>query len=133
MNFFLRRSLGTVLNRMGGTVAQATLNLTDKCAERLRRIAGANELLRITVDSGGCSGYEYKFDIVSDVDSQDDVVFERNGARVVVDKMSMQFLNGATVDYREELIRSAFRIETNPVAKQGCSCGASFSVKEDSL
>ncbi|KFD53088.1 hypothetical protein M513_06002 [Trichuris suis] len=118
---------------MSGTVAQATLNVTDKCAERLRRIANANELLRITVDSGGCSGYEYKFDLVKEVNSDEDIVFERNGARVVVDKLSMQFLNGATVDYHEELIRSAFRIDTNPVAKQGCSCGASFSVKEDSL
>ena len=58
-----------------------------------------------------------------------DRVFERDGAKVVVDELSLSFLDGSTVDYDEELIRSAFRIENIPQAEKGCSCGASFAVK----
>jgi len=56
-------------------------------------------------------------------------IFERDGAKVVIDELSLSFLDGATVDYHEELIRSSFRIEDIPQAEKGCSCGASFAVK----
>ena len=56
-------------------------------------------------------------------------VFQRDGAKVVIDELSLSFLDGSTVDYHEELIRSAFRIENIPKAEKGCSCGASFAVK----
>uniref|UniRef100_A0A5S6QZH0 Iron-sulfur cluster assembly 2 homolog, mitochondrial n=1 Tax=Trichuris muris TaxID=70415 RepID=A0A5S6QZH0_TRIMR len=128
---FLRWS-SSLLSRMCSNAAQPVLNITEKCAERLRRIASANELLRILVDSGGCAGFEYKFDLVNEVNRDEDVVFERNGARVVVDKLSLQFLNGSTVDYQEELIRSSFRIIENPIAERGCSCGTSFALKGES-
>ena len=61
----------------------------------------------------------------------DDVVIERDGARVLVDGVSLEYIRGATVDYHQELIRSAFRIIGNPQSDQGCSCGASFSIKID--
>ena len=63
--------------------------------------------------------------------SEDDVLIERDGAKVVIDETSLDFLKGSTLDYHTELIRAAFRIVENPKAEQGCSCGSSFSVKLD--
>ena len=74
---------------------------------------------------------QYKFELGEDplVPAEDDRVFEREGARVVVDQTSLDFVKGSTIDYHRELIRAAFRIVDNPKAEEGCSCGASFSVK----
>uniref|UniRef100_A0A915JDI4 Iron-sulfur cluster assembly 2 homolog, mitochondrial n=1 Tax=Romanomermis culicivorax TaxID=13658 RepID=A0A915JDI4_ROMCU len=108
-----------------------TINITDSCAQKLNKIAASGVCLRILVDSGGCSGFEYKFELVEKdkIDPKDDVIFEKSGAKVVVDNLSLDFLNGATIDYQEELIKSAFKIVNNPKAAKGCSCGASFSLK----
>lgn len=102
------------------------------CVKRLHEIMKDKneEFLRLSVDSGGCSGFEYKFGLDTNV-NDDDVVFSEGGVRVVVDSLSLQFVRGATVDFKEELIRSAFKIVDNPIAEQGCSCGVSFAVKMD--
>ncbi len=82
------------------------------------------------VDSGGCSGFQYVFRMedTAPVDSEDNV-FERDGAHVVVDTASLQFIKGATLDFEQELIRSAFAIVNNPQSESACGCGSSFAVK----
>nr|XP_033807909.1 iron-sulfur cluster assembly 2 homolog, mitochondrial isoform X2 [Geotrypetes seraphini] len=102
--------------------------LTDSCAKRLIEITQGQEFLRLQVEGGGCSGFQYKFSLDTVIDS-DDRLFDQKGARVVVDSESLQFVKGATVDFCEELIRSSFQVVNNPQAEQGCSCGTSFSVK----
>ena len=106
--------------------------LTDACVERLKVILsdsdGGATALRVGVDGGGCSGFQYTFSL--DTSSQPgDRVFERAGARVVVDDISFDFLKGSTVDYQEEMIKSSFAIAENPNAESGCGCGTSFSAK----
>jgi len=84
--------------------------------------------LRVAVDAGGCSGFQYNFEFDTDI-NDDDKVFERDGAEIVVDEISLGFLAGSTVDYKEEMISSAFQISANPNAESGCGCGSSFSAK----
>ena len=70
------------------------------------------------MEGGGCSGFQYKFDLESGSLDEEDRSFERDGAKVVIDSTSLDYLNGSTVDYHTELIRSAFRIVDNPLAEQ---------------
>ncbi|XP_067681126.1 iron-sulfur cluster assembly 2 homolog, mitochondrial-like [Haliotis asinina] len=106
------------------------LKLSDSCVKQLKKLSESEATcLRVIVEGGGCSGFQYKFQLDSNMVEGEDRVFERDGVRVVVDEDSMEFLSGSTVDYHEELIRSAFRIINNPKAEQGCSCGASFAFK----
>ena len=105
------------------------LNLTTNCAQRILSRCNKNEMLRVTIDFGGCNGfsYNYKFD---DKILKDDLVIEQKGAKVVVDNISVNFLEGAIIDYRDEMIRSGFIIDTNPNADTTCSCNSSFSMKD---
>lgn len=110
---------------------KAEIIVTQKCVEQLKKIVTQpNEFLRVSVEGGGCSGFQYKFDLDTKMDN-DDQVFEKDGSTVVVDSSSLDYIKGATLDYQEELIRSSFKIVHNPLAEQGCSCGASFAVRLD--
>ncbi|XP_037946147.1 iron-sulfur cluster assembly 2 homolog, mitochondrial-like isoform X2 [Teleopsis dalmanni] len=106
------------------------LLLSDSCIKRLREICQDGSFLRITVEGGGCSGFQYKFDLDTKI-QEDDLQFGEEKAKVVIDNVSLEYCTGATVDYHIELIRSGFRMMANPQAEQGCSCGASFSIKLD--
>ncbi|XP_017332145.1 iron-sulfur cluster assembly 2 homolog, mitochondrial isoform X1 [Ictalurus punctatus] len=105
-----------------------TVQLSDACVKRLREIMQKGEYLRIQVEGGGCSGFQYKFS-VDTAKNEDDRVFEQNGVGVIVDEESLEFVKGATLDFSQELIRSTFQVLRNPQAEHGCSCGSSFSVK----
>lgn len=107
---------------------EGQIHLTDSCVQRLLEITEGSEFLRLEVEGGGCSGFQYKFSLDT-VINPDDRVFEKGGARVVVDSDSLAFVKGAHVDFSQELIRSSFQVLNNPQAQQGCSCGSSFSVK----
>ncbi|RVE57188.1 hypothetical protein OJAV_G00213530 [Oryzias javanicus] len=102
--------------------------LTESCVKRLAEIMAKGEYLRIHVEGGGCSGFQYKFSVDSNK-NEDDRVFEQGGVGVIVDQDSLEFVKGATVDFSQELIRSTFQVLKNPQADHGCSCGSSFSVK----
>ena len=86
----------------------------------------AGQVLRVAINPGGCSGFEYTFSFTPSTNT-DDKVFEANGARVVVDETSLELLTGATLDFKTSLMGSHFAI-TNPNATSGCGCGNSFGV-----
>lgn len=103
--------------------------VTERAARRITEIARndpANPMLRISVEGGGCSGFQYKFDLVGKT-APDDIVIEREGARVLIDPVSIAYLGGSEIDFVDDLIGSAFRIR-NPNATASCGCGTSFSV-----
>ncbi|XP_027700424.1 iron-sulfur cluster assembly 2 homolog, mitochondrial [Vombatus ursinus] len=112
----------------GSESNEGQIRLTESCVKRLLEITEEAEFLRLQVEGGGCSGFQYKFSLDT-VINPDDRVFEQGGARVVVDTDSLAFVKGAVVDFSQELIRSSFQVLNNPQAEQGCSCGTSFSVK----
>ncbi len=107
------------------------LIITDSAAAHIRRIQQekSNDQLffRITVEGGGCSGYQYIFEF-DDEKFDDDLSFEKNGVSVTTDPMSMDLLKNATIDYKESLMGSRFEVE-NPQADSACGCGSSFSIK----
>lgn len=106
------------------------LKLTESCVNRLKEICKDGSFLRVTVEGGGCSGFQYKFDFDTKR-AKDDIEFGSDSAKVVIDPISLEYIGGATIDYHVELIRAGFRILSNPKAEGGCSCGASFSIKVD--
>lgn len=109
---------------------ERNLHISKECAERLKQITDSDQFLRVQVDGGGCQGFTYKFSLENKLNDSD-LIFEKDGCKVVVDQSSLEFLAGSTVDYSQELIRSSFRIVNNPKAVAGCSCGASFSISSD--
>ena len=98
--------------------------VTDRAFKKIESSC-ESKTLRVAVKGGGCSGFQYVFDIVDQV-HEDDQVFEKNNCRVIIDKTSLQFLEGAKIDYSEEIIGSSFKI-SNPNATSSCGCGTSFS------
>jgi iron-sulfur cluster assembly accessory protein len=105
------------------------ISLTDRAARRINEIMGgepSGSMLRISVNGGGCSGFQYAFD-VERARQADDIVVERDGATVLIDQTSLPFLEGSTIDFVDDLIGQSFKIQ-NPQATASCGCGTSFSV-----
>lgn len=105
------------------------LTLTSSAAARVAAIAARQNkpaILRLSVEGGGCSGFQYKFDLAEEAES-DDSVSETAGVRLVVDPVSHDLVAGSTVDFVESLGGAAFRV-TNPQAAAGCGCGSSFGI-----
>ncbi len=106
-----------------------TVALTAGAARRIGEIArgeGRPTSLRISVEGGGCSGFQYKFDLVSGAEA-DDLVVERDGATLLIDPVSLEYMAGSEVDFVDDLMGAAFKIN-NPNAASGCGCGTSFSI-----
>ena len=109
--------------------AAVAVTLSDRAVTRIAQILAkepAGSMLRVAVNGGGCSGFQYDFDIVR-ASSPDDIAIERGGVRVLIDPVSLDFLKGSEIDFANELIGSAFKIK-NPNATSSCGCGTSFSV-----
>ncbi|NWZ94445.1 ISCA2 protein, partial [Nesospiza acunhae] len=114
--------------------SEGQIFLSESCVKRLLEIAEGSEFLRLQVEGGGCSGFQYKFSLDTVINPDDrqgqrDILVVRCGARVVVDVDSLAFVKGSMVDFSQELIRSSFQVVSNPQAEKGCSCGTSFSIK----
>ena len=111
------------------TTLASDIALTPAAAARVAAIAarqGKPAILRLSVEGGGCSGFQYRFGL-SDAPEAGDMVAETDGVRLVVDDVSLDLVRGASVDYVESLGGAAFKVD-NPVAASGCGCGTSFSV-----
>ena len=103
--------------------------LSPAAARRLHELAAAEGrpvMLRVAVEGGGCSGFQYRFDLVEEA-APDDVRVERDGAAALVDDVSMPFLAGSEIDFVDELVGAQFKVK-NPNAASSCGCGVSFSV-----
>ena len=105
----------------------ATVTLSDNAVRKIHQLTAEkpDSGLRVKVVGGGCSGLQYRMEI--DSAKERDKIFEREGARLIVDKKSFLYLNGSELDYAEELMAAGFRL-VNPNAKRSCGCGESFVV-----
>jgi iron-sulfur cluster assembly accessory protein len=107
----------------------ANITVTQRAAQRIGEILRQEPngtMLRVSVEGGGCSGFQYKFD-TERAQAADDIMIERDGARVLIDPVSVNYMTGAEIDFVDDLIGSAFRIN-NPQATASCGCGTSFAL-----
>ena len=105
------------------------ITISDRAARRIAQILKAEAqpmMLRLAVTGGGCSGFQYNF-ALDDAATGEDLVLEKQGATVLIDPMSQDFLQGAEIDFTDDLIGQAFKVN-NPNATASCGCGTSFSV-----
>lgn len=130
---------------------EGELIITASCASRIKQLASARPnpdaiYLRLYVDAGGCSGFQYKFLLLSEdndgnsvgdddeeedgtIDPEEDIIFIKDGMRVVIDQTSLDLLKGSVIDYVQEMIRSSFAVVNNPQSESACGCGSSFAAK----
>lgn len=114
---------------MSEAVTLTPIDITPAAAARVAAIAakqGKPAMLRLSVDGGGCAGFQYVFGL-ADAPAEDDIIADRDGVTLLVDPVSLDLVRGCSVDYVESLGGAAFRVE-NPNAASGCGCGSSFSI-----
>jgi iron-sulfur cluster assembly accessory protein len=107
----------------------ANVTVSERAARKIGEILGqepAGTMLRVSVEGGGCSGFQYKFG-TERAKADDDIVIERAGAMVLIDPISLDYMAGAEIDFVDDLIGSAFKIN-NPKATASCGCGTSFAL-----
>ncbi len=115
------------------TTAESTqdFSLSDNACKRIAfLIKKRNDpqiKLRISIEGGGCSGFQYRYNFVSEEATKDDLYLEKDGAKVLIDLTSLELAKGSTLDFKEDLNGSYFQIK-NPIAASGCGCGNSFSI-----
>ena len=117
-----------IMNQMLATTEQDII-LTPNAAKRVAAIAekqGKAAILRLSVEGGGCSGFQYRFGLADGIEA-DDIAVQEAGVTLVVDEVSLDLVRGSAVDFVESLGGSAFQV-TNPNAASGCGCGSSFSI-----
>jgi iron-sulfur cluster insertion protein len=109
-------------------MTQPSFTVTQRAAKRIQAITAnaPGGALRVAVNGGGCSGFQYEFAIATER-ADDDAVFEQEGATVLVDSVSLGFVLGSVLDFEDGLMGQSFRVE-NPQAKSSCGCGTSFSI-----
>jgi iron-sulfur cluster assembly accessory protein len=106
-----------------------TFSVTERAAQRIAKILKAEapaSVLRVSVEGGGCSGFQYRF-VIEGGGTAEDLVIEREGATVVIDPVSLQYLAGSKLDFTDDLIGAAFQV-VNPNATASCGCGTSFAL-----
>ena len=106
-----------------------SVTISDAAARRIASILGSapeKQALRVSVEGGGCSGFSYKFDLVED-QQDDDMVLERDNAKVLIDQLSLVYMDGSEIDFIDNLLGQSFQIR-NPNAVASCGCGTSFSI-----
>ncbi|MGR6465723.1 iron-sulfur cluster insertion protein ErpA [Rhizobium sp. PAMB 3182] len=110
-------------------MSEPQVTLSDSAAKRIATILGSDPgktALRVSVEGGGCSGFSYKFDLVND-QTDDDLVIEKNDAKVLIDSMSLIYMAGSEIDFIDNLLGQSFQI-ANPNAVASCGCGTSFAI-----
>lgn len=110
-------------------MATDQITVSENAARRISAILAKQpdkSALRVSVEGGGCSGFSYQYDLVSEK-ADDDIVIEKDGAKVFVDSISLVYLNGSVIDFVDDLMGQAFQIR-NPNAVASCGCGTSFSI-----
>jgi len=107
----------------------ANVTVTERAARRIGEILGqepAGTMLRVSVEGGGCSGFQYKFDTERER-AEDDIVIEKSGATMLIDPISLNSMAGSEIDFVDDLIGSSFKVN-NPKATASCGCGTSFAL-----
>jgi iron-sulfur cluster assembly 2 len=123
-----------------------SVTVTEACWNRIRELnataalsssssnAKTNKFLRVVVDAGGCSGFSYQFQLDDQLEPDDHVVMKEHNdgttSQVVVDPDSLQLIQGSVIDYETSMMKSAFRVQSNPQSESACGCGSSFAIKK---